>query len=247
MARILVADDEQDLVWAVRHSLSDEGYEVFTAYDGMEAMAIARRHRPDLIILDIAMPRLDGLQVCRKLRRDPTLAAVPILFLTVRNAIEDRIKGLDEGGDDYLTKPFDLEELKARIRALLRRRRFAPEGRPEAKGPGPLLVVGSFALSLHTRQVHVGEKVIQLTPTEFDLLHHLMAHPGEIFSSQQLLRQVWGYPPKSADPGLVRWHVRNLRTKIEPDPAHPVYIRTVPRHGYMFERRNFPNATLTQP
>ena len=121
MARILLADDEQDLVWAVRHSLSDEGYEVLTAYDGMEALAIARCHRPDLVILDIAMPRLDGLQVCRRLRRDPTLAAVPILFLTVRSAIEDRIKGLDEGGDDYLVKPFDLEELKARVKALLRR------------------------------------------------------------------------------------------------------------------------------
>ena len=243
MTRILVVDDEQDLVWAVRHSLSDEGYEVLTAYDGMEALTVARRHHPDLVILDIAMPRLDGLQVCRRLRRDPTLATVPILFLTVRRGIEDRIKGLDEGGDDYLAKPFDLEELKARVRALLRRSRPVPEGTS-----GPLLVAGPLVLDLHTRQVHLGEKAVQLTPTEFDLLYHLMTHPGEIFSSRQLLRQVWGYPPKSADPGLVRWHVRNLRAKIEPDPAHPVYIRTVPRHGYMFERRNnYPNATLTQP
>ena len=238
MTRILVVDDEQDLVWAVRRSLSDEGHEVLTAYDGMEALAIARRHRPDLVILDIAMPRLDGLQVCRRLRRDPTLAAVPILFLTVHSGIQDRIKGLDEGGDDYLTKPFDLEELKARVRALLRRARSVLEGGLEAEGPGPLLVAGPLVLDLHTRQVHLGEKAVQLTPTEFDLLYHLMTHPGEIFSSRQLLRQVWGYPPKSADPGLVRWHVKNLRTKIEPDPAHPVYIRTVPRHGYIFERRN---------
>jgi DNA-binding response OmpR family regulator len=235
--RILVVDDEQDLVWALRHSLSDEGHEVLTAYDGLEALAVARHHRPDLVILDITMPRLNGLQVCRKLRRDPTLAAVPILFLTVRNAIEDRIRGLDEGGDDYLTKPFDLGELKARIRALLRRARSAPEGGPESADRGPLLVVDPLALDLYTCQVRLGEKTLQLTPTEFKLLRHLMTHPGEIFSSQQLLQQVWGYPPRSADPGLVRWHVRNLRLKIEPDPAHPVYIRTVPHHGYTFERR----------
>ena len=237
MARILLVDNEQDLVWAVQHSLSDEGYEVLTAYDGVEALAIAQRHRPDLVILDIIMPRLDGLQVCRKLRRDPTLAAVPILFLTVRSAIEDRIKGLDEGGDDYLVKPFDLEELKARVRALLRRARATPEGGPGAEGQGPLLVAGPLTLDLHTCQVHVGSETAQLTPTEFDLLHHLMTHPAEVFSSQQLLQQVWGYPPRVGDPGTVRWHIKNLRTKIEPDPDQPVYIRTVPHHGYVFERR----------
>jgi DNA-binding response OmpR family regulator len=232
MARILLVDDEQDLVWAVQHSLGDEGYEVLTAYDGLEALAIARRHRPDLVILDIVMPRLDGLQVCQRLRRDPTLAAVPILFLTVHSAIEDRIKGLDEGGDDYLVKPFDLRELRARVRALLRRGRSAPEGGPGPEGRGSL-VVGPLTLDLHTCQVGVGEKTVQLTPTEFNLLHHLMIHPGEAFSSPRLLQQVWGYPPETADPGLVRWHIKNLRAKIEPDPTHPVYIRTVPRHGYM--------------
>jgi DNA-binding response OmpR family regulator len=238
MAQILLVDDEQDLVWALRHSLSDEGHEVLTAYDGVEALQVAQRHRPDLLILDIVMPRLDGLQVCRRLRRDPTLAAVPILFLTVCSAIKDRIKGLDEGGDDYLVKPFDLEELKARVRALLRRARSALQGGPGSEGPDSLLVVGSLALNLHICQVRVGEKTAQLTPTEFDLLHHLMVHPGEVFSSQHLLQQVWGYPPRTADPGLVRWHIKNLRAKIEPDPADPVYVRTVPRHGYMFERRN---------
>jgi DNA-binding response OmpR family regulator len=233
MARILLVDDEQDLVWAVQHSLSDESYEVLTAYDGVEALTIARRHRPDLVILDIVMPHLDGLQVCQRLRRDPTLAAVPILFLTGRSAIEDRITGLDEGGDDYLVKPFDLQELKARVRALLRRRRSASEGGPGSEGQDSLLVVGPLTLDLHTCQASVGEKTVQLTPTEFDLLHHLMIHPGEVFSSLQLLQQVWGYPPETADPGLVRWHIKNLRAKIEPDPANPVYICTVPRHGYI--------------
>jgi DNA-binding response OmpR family regulator len=234
--RILVVDDEKDLVWAVRHSLSDEGHEVLTAYDGMEALDVARQHRPDLIVLDILMPRLDGLQVCRRLRRDPALAAVPILFLTERSAIEDRIKGLDGGGDDYLTKPFDLGELKARVRALLRRARSASVGIAVAGDQGPLLVVDPLALDLHTSQVYVDEKAVQLTPTEFKLLYHLMAHPGEIFSGQQLLQQVLGYHPKAIDASAVRFHIRNIRVKIEPDPAHPVYIRTVPHHGYMFER-----------
>ena len=233
MTRILLVDDEQDLVWAVRNSLSDEGYEVLTACDGVEALAVARRHRLDLIILDIVMPRLDGLQVCHRLRRDPTLAAVPILFLTVRSGIEDRVTGLDKGGDDYLVKPFDLRELKARIRALLRRGQSVPGGGPQPEGLDFLLVAGHLTLDLHTRQVRVGEKAEQLTPTEFDLLHHLMVHLGEVFSSQQLLRQVWGYPPETADPGLVRWHIKNLRAKIERDPARPVHIRTIPRHGYI--------------
>jgi DNA-binding response OmpR family regulator len=237
MARILLVDDEKDLVWAVRHSLSDEGYEVLTAYDGVEALTVARRHPPDLVILDVVMPRLDGLQVCRRLRRDPVLATVPILFLTVRSAIEDRIKGLDEGGDDYLVKPFDLGELKARIRALLRRVQFVQERGPEPEGQVTLLEVGPFTLDLNTSQVRVGEKTAQLTPVEFDLLYYLMNHPGEVFSTQQLLRQVWGYPAGTADPSLVRWHIKNLRTKLESDPFNPVYIRTVPHHGYMFERR----------
>jgi DNA-binding response OmpR family regulator len=278
MARILLVDDEQDLVWAVQHGLNDEGHEILTAYDGLEALAIARRHRPDLVILDIVMPRLDGLQVSRRLRRDPTLAAVPILFLTVRSTIEDRVAGLDEGGDDYLVKPFDLGELKARVRALLRRVRMSRSSTPghPADGPGPedqdfLLVIGPLTLDLRSRQVRVrekpvqfsylvagtvsitdtlsrsstpgqqGEKTVQLTPAEFDLLHHLMLHPGEVFSSTQLLRQVWGYPPETADPGLVRWHMRNLRAKIEPDPAHPLYLLTIPHHGYILAT----NATLT--
>lgn len=235
MAQILLVDDEQDLVWAVRHSLSDEGYEVLTAGNGLEALTAARNHHPDLIVLDIVMPRLDGLQVCHRLRRDPTLAAVPILFLTVRSAVEDRIQGLDEGADDYLVKPFDMGELKARIRALLRRRRLASAGgRPPDDGCGRL-EAGALTLDLHTHQVHTAEKATQLTPTEFDLLRYLMAHAGEVFSSRHLLQQVWDYPPGTADPSLVRWHIKNLRDKIEPDPDHPTYIQTIPRHGYILK------------
>ncbi len=121
-AYILLADDEPDLVWAVRHYLTGEGYEVATASDGVEALALARQRRPDLVILDIVMPQLDGLKVCHELRSDPGLAATPILFLTAKGAVEDRLKGLDCGGDDYLPKPFDVRELRSRVKALLRRR-----------------------------------------------------------------------------------------------------------------------------
>jgi DNA-binding response OmpR family regulator len=235
MSRILLVDDEPDLVWAVRHSLRDEGHEVLTAYDGMEALAVAHRDRPDLVILDIVMPRLDGLQVCRRLRCNPTLGTVPVLFLTERSAVEDRITGLDNGGDDYLVKPFDLKELKARIRALLRRNRCVVGGGPDTEEEGSPLKVGPLALNLNTCQVSVDGQIVQLTPTEFDLLHYLMTHPGQVFSSEQLLQQVWGYPPGTADPSLVRWHVKNLRAKIEPDPAHPVHICTIPRYGYLLE------------
>ncbi len=238
MPRILLVDDEQDLLWAAWQSLSDEGYEVLTACDGMEALATAQQHHPDLIILDIVMPRLNGLQVCHRLRRNPKLAAVPIIFLTIRSTVEDRLTGFEEGSDDYLTKPFDLRELKARIQALLRRSRPASNGNGGSAEGLSLLAVGSLTLDLHTFQACIEEKTIQLTTIEFELIHHLMLHPGEVFSSQQLLQQVWGYPPETADPSLVRWHIKNLRAKIEPDPGNPVYICNLPRHGYMFERRN---------
>ncbi len=241
MTQILLVDDEQDLVWAIRHSLRDEGYEVLTAYDGAEALSVAQRQRPDLVVLDIVMPRLDGLQVCHRLRRDPALAAVPILFLTVRSDVEDRIKGLNQGGDDYVAKPFDMGELKARIRALLRRRYRAPNEQTTSNDRDThVLEAGELALDLHTRQVEVAGKTVQLTPTEFDLLRYLMIHAGEVFSSDDLLQQVWGYSPLTSDPSLVRWHVKNLREKIEPDPPNPSYITTIPRHGYMLERRQSP-------
>ena len=233
MVRILVADDEQDLAWAVRRSLCNEGYEVLCAYNGAEALALALRDRPDLVILDIVMPGLDGLEVCRRLRQSPALASVPVLFLTVRDSIQDRIEGLDAGSDDYLVKPFDLGELKARVRALLRRTRLGAEGAPGFPAQESVLVVGSLTLYLNLPQVTVGEKTVQLTPTEFALLHYLMLHPDRALSSATLLRDVWGYRSEEAASSVVRWHVKNLRAKIEPDPAHPVYICTLPHHGYM--------------
>jgi len=232
---ILVVDDERHLVWAVQRSLSELGYQVLTAYDGLEALTVAHRYEPDIVVLDIVMPGLDGFEVSRRLRRDPVLADVPILFLTARSAIEDRIAGFDQGGDDYLVKPFDLRELKARIDALLRRSQLGARQEPPVESSSSTLKVGPLSLDLNAYQVRVGGTgTVQLTPTEFDLLQHLMRHPGQVFSAQQLLQRVWGYPLETTDPSLVRWHVRNLRAKIEPDPAHPVHICTLPRLGYVY-------------
>lgn len=232
--RILVIDDEANLLWALQHHLSDEGYEVHTARDGVQGLQIARTHRPHLIILDVGMPRMDGITVCQELRRDPSLATIPILFLTVYNTVDNRVKGLDEGGDDYLAKPFDIAELKARIRALLRR--VSRVEQPEVKQTDDLLQVGSLVLYLRRYQVCVAGRAVPLTPIEFDLLYYLMRHPDEVFSSERLLQVLWGYVP-NADSSIVRWHISNLRRKMEPDPAHPIYIRTVPRHGYILSSK----------
>lgn len=231
MALILVADDERDLVWAMRYSLADDGHEVMAAYDGTEAFQMAENRRPDLVVLDIVMPGMDGIAVCQALRRDPRLGSVPILFLTARGSVEDRVRGLDEGGDDYLTKPFDLRELRARVKALLRRAR-APK-RADAERDNRL-IVRDLVLEISSGQVTAGSRRLHLTPAEFDLLRYLMSHPGEIHSSQHLLEEVWGYPPGTSDASLVRWHVRNLRAKLELGDE-PTYIRTVPRRGYILD------------
>jgi DNA-binding response OmpR family regulator len=227
--QILIADDERDLLWALQHSLGDEGYQVLTARDGLEALSQVRRHHPDLIILDINMPQLSGLEVCRRLRREPRFASIPIIFLTVDSRIEDRVTGLDGGCDDYVVKPFDLRELKARVRAVLRRSRNGPSDVPESAA----LQVGTLELDAKRRVLHKGDKTITLTPIEFSLLRCLMASPGEVVPIEQLLHAVWGYDRSSASAGLIRWHIRNLRRKVEADPASPTLLRTQSHFGYM--------------
>jgi DNA-binding response OmpR family regulator len=229
MSQILIVDDEADLVWAVGQALRQEGHTLRVAYDGNEALELCRYILPDLIILDVSMPHMDGLTLCRTLRRDPGLAEVPVLFLTGRDMIDDRLRGFEAGGDDYMVKPFDLRELKARVGALLRR---SSRSTPPLAEHGALQV-GALSLNPQTRTVRIGDEVRQLTPAEFELLTFFMRHPNEVYSSEQLLRHVWGYDPDAAEPGLVRWHVMNLRNKIERDPARPAYLCTVPRHGYI--------------
>jgi len=229
---VLLADDEPTLLDLLRRALETEDYNVLVAGNGVEALALAQKHRPDVIVLDIVMPGLDGLELCRQLRQHATLAHVPVLFLTVRGKLGERLQGWEQGCDDYLTKPFDLRELRAHVRALLRRSRVVAEVEREP-AEAHVLRVGSLTLDPHTRRVTTGDRCAQLTPIEFRLLRYLMEHPDQLFASGYLFREVWGYAPESASPGLVRWHVKNLRDKIEPDRQQPAYLRTVPGYGYM--------------
>jgi DNA-binding response OmpR family regulator len=226
MPKILVVDDEEAIAKIIEQALSRE-HHVWVRHSAVEALKVARRINPDLIILDILMPGLDGLDACRQLRRDPVLKSVPILFLTALSRVEDRIEGFEAGADDYLTKPFDVRELGLRVQAILRRAKIeSPEPRPAR------IKIGALTLDCQTHQVDLGKKKVLLTPVEFDLLYHLMTHADQIFSSDRLLREVWDYPSDLGSPDLVRMHIKNLRRKIEPDIRNPQFIVTIPRHGY---------------
>jgi len=218
-----VVEDEPDIAGVVALGLERQGYEVKMADDGPMALEIAADWMPHVIILDIRLPTMDGFEVCRRLRTLPQTSECPILFLTAKALLDDKLTGFKAGGDDYLTKPFDLPELVWRVRVLLRR--FQPL-EPE------YLRVGSLTLNFQTFEVQFGDNPQLLTQVEFDLLSHLMRHPGEVFSSDQLLQVVWGYPPGVGSPALVRVHVRNLRRKIESDPSNPICLQTVRGHGY---------------
>jgi len=224
-ARVLVVDDDQEVAKSIEATLRRH-YQVSVVYSGVGAIQEARRHSPDIIVLDVLMPGMDGLETCRQLRVDPALADIPILFLTALGRPEDRVAGFRAGADDYLTKPFNLEELQLRIQAILRRV-SAP-----AKPPAAQLEVNGLVLDRHSYQVSTGSKTATLTPVEFDLLYHLMTHPNEVFTSDRLLQEVWDYPSESGSPDLVRMHIKNLRTKIEDDPGAPEIIITIPRRGY---------------
>ncbi|MFQ5858044.1 MAG: response regulator transcription factor [Anaerolineae bacterium] len=226
MALILVVDDNRDLTKTLERALAQEGHEVLTAHSGPAGLSMMQRYQPHVVVLDVLLPDMDGFEVCRQARTLPELAKIPILFLTVKQHIDDVLRGFDAGGDDYLTKPFDLRELTARIYALLRRMNGSKPSMRELK-------VGPLTLDMATFQVHVGDRTAQLTPREYDLLYYMMRRAGTIVPVQRALQDVWGYEPYAGDPDLVRAHIRNLRLKIEPEPSNPVHIKTVPRHGYM--------------
>ncbi len=223
--RILVVDDDAKTVELVKLYLSRDGYKVLTAYDGIEALRLARESRPDLIVLDLMLPGLDGLQVCRTLRGE---SDVPIIMLTAKTAEQDRLIGLDLGADDYVTKPFSPKELAARVRAVLRR---LPE---EALQRGPVEVTqGELRVNFLRHEVSLAGKPLNLTPIEFRLLGVLMREPEKVFSRAELIDKVFGYDFEGFD-RTVDVHIRNLRRKLGADPDHPRYIKTVYGAGYRF-------------
>lgn len=224
---ILAVDDDPEVLGTLSRALSREGFEVGRATSGLEALKMLGARRPDLIILDIIMPGLDGLAVCRKIRSENQYNDLPVLFLTARGQTDDVVAGLDAGGDDYVAKPFELAELSARVRALVRR------GLRNAIVQSPVLQIGDLRLDSNTHQVNYGDaEPVQLTSTEHRLLRYLMEHANQALSPYHLLEAVWDYPPNTGDPDLVRAHVRNLRAKLE-SPEDTPLIRTIHGVGYM--------------
>lgn len=225
MARLLVIDDEANLRHTLSYALRQEGYEVLTAADGDEGLALFRQAAPDLVILDVMLPGQDGFEVCRRLRRE---SDVPVVMLTARDTELDKIVGLEIGADDYLSKPFSMRELIARVRALLRR----TTRRAEAPASGTLERAG-LAVDTSRRQIRAGATAIELKPKEFDLLVHLMSHAGLVFTREQLLTAVWGVD-HAADSRTVDTHVKTLRERLGDDAARPRWIETVRGVGYRF-------------
>jgi DNA-binding response OmpR family regulator len=232
MALILVIDDDDLVSRTLQRALKMYEHQVMTANSGIEGLQLARRHRPDLFILDIMMPGVDGYQVCRQIRGDPLLQDVPVLFLTAKAKDEDKIEGFRAGGDDYLIKPFNMQELELRVKAILRRVGLE-KTEVEAINTNEV-VVGNVVLDCRTFKVSTPYENVLLTNVQFDLLYHLMSHADQVFNSQQLLQDVWDYPRDTGSPELVRAHIKNLREKIEPEPSEPIYIKTIQGHGYSF-------------
>jgi two-component system alkaline phosphatase synthesis response regulator PhoP len=225
--KILVVDDDVKTVELVKLYLNRDGYRVITAYDGVEALRLARESHPDLIVLDLMLPGLDGLEVCQTIRNE---SDVPIIMLTAMTTEEDRLTGLDLGADDYVTKPFSPKELAARVRAVLRR---TPD---EALQRGPAEInYGELTLNFVKHEASLTGKPLILTPAEFKLLGALAREPGRVFSRGQLIEKAFGYDFDSFD-RTIDVHILNLRRKLEPDPKHPTYIKTVYGAGYKFFR-----------
>ena len=219
--RVLVVEDDQEIADVLRRSLRQEGYEVKTSADGIDALDVASGFVPDLVVLDLGLPRLDGIEVCKRLRAE---GDVPILMLTARAEIEDRVDGLDSGADDYLAKPFERQELLARIRALLRRR--PPRGAAS-------LQVADLALNPDTREVKRGERELELTNREFELLEFLMRNERLVVSRERLLDDVWGYDPTAAT-NTIDVFISNLRRKLEAG-GEPRLLHTKRGAGYVLK------------
>lgn len=225
--RILVVDDDRSIVKVISAYLEQSGYQVLTAYDGEMALYTLRRERPDLLILDLMMPNRDGWSVTQVIRGDATLAATPIIMLTARVEDTDKIVGLELGADDYITKPFNIREVVARVRALLRRAKLGQM--PSAAAH--VLMMGGLRLDLDQHLLTVDDRPVELTRTEFNLLEAFLSNPGYTLTRDDLLEKAMGYAYEGMG-RVLDTHIRNLRRKIEPDPDRPTYIQTVYGVGY---------------
>ena len=223
--KILVVDDERTLVKGIKFNLENEGYQVECAYDGAAAVELAREGKFDLLILDVMMPEVDGLEACMRIRE---FSNVPIIMLTAKSEDADKLMGFECGADDYLTKPFNLLELKARVRALLRRAAGVQRSR------GPLLTAGDLSLNTEERVAVREGRTVDLTAKEYDLIALLMQNPGRVYSRENLMNVVWGYS-YAGDYRTVDVHIRRLREKLERDPAEPEHIMTKWGVGYYFK------------
>ena len=224
--KILVVDDEALLVKGIRFNLQNEGYDVITGSDGLEAVRLVQEHNPDLLVLDVMMPNMDGMTACSKIRE---FSDIPIILLTAKTDDMDKLMGFDHGADDYLTKPFNILELKARIRALLRR-----AGAAERKTPDNMLTIGTISLDLDARNAYRSGILVDLTAKEFDVIEFLMRNPNRVYSRESLLDTIWAYEYRS-DIRTVDVHSRRLREKLEENPAEPEYVYTKWGVGYYFK------------
>ena len=227
--KILVVDDEALLVKGIRFNLQNEGYEVITGSNGLEALQLVREQSPDLVVLDVMMPEMDGLTACGKIRE---FSDVPIIMLTAKTDDMDKLLGFDHGVDDYLTKPFNILELKARIKALLRR---AGPAAAKEQAAASTLSIGTISLDLDARNAYRSGTLVELTAKEFDVIEFLMRNPNRVYSREALLDTIWAYEYRS-DIRTVDVHIRRLREKLEENPAEPKYILTKWGVGYYFRK-----------
>lgn len=224
--KILVVDDEELLVKGIRFNLQNEGYEIITGSNGVEAVEMAKQNTPDLIILDVMMPEMDGMTACARIRE---FSNVPIILLTAKTDDMDKLMGFEHGADDYVTKPFNILELKARVRALLRR------AGSHGESASPTLTIGAITLDLNARNAYSNGILADLTAKEFDVIEFLMRNPNRVYSREALLDTIWAYEYRS-DIRTVDVHIRRLREKLEENPADPQHIMTKWGVGYYFRK-----------
>jgi len=228
--KILVVDDETYIVELVKFNLEKEGFQVIVAYDGLSAVDVVKSEKPDLIVLDIMLPNIDGLQVCRLLKQDPECFTIPIIMLTAKGEEIDTVLGLEMGADDYIKKPFSPREMVARVKARLRALKILEAEKAIGK---KTYVIKDLIVIPDKYEAFLGEEKLELTPKEFELLTLMISHPGKVFTREALLAKVWGYE-FSGDTRTVDVHIRHLRQKINDDSSYPIYIETVRGVGYRF-------------